>query len=62
MLAQGGDITADADVTTGAFQSAKASGNLNPNFQNAEVALSFVVSKGQVEVPQECQNAVFALF
>ena len=28
MLAQGGDITADADVTTGAFQSAKASGNL----------------------------------
>src|ERR1035437_1313432 len=62
VLAQGRDITADADVTTSAFQSAKAAGNFHPNFHHAEVALGLVVGKGQCEVPQECQNAFIAAF
>jgi hypothetical protein len=58
VLAQGRDVTADASVATGAFQSAKAAGNLQPDFYHAEVSLGFVVGKGPSQVPQKGENAI----
>ena len=60
VLAQSRDVAANASVATRAFQSAKAAGNLHPDFDPAQRALGFVVGKGQSQVPQEGENARIA--
>ena len=58
MLAQGEDITGDADVTAGALQSPKAAGGFPAHFNHAERSFAFIVGEGHFEMVQKGEDAV----
>jgi hypothetical protein len=59
VFAKGGDIAADAGVTTGARQGAKATGDLQPYFHHAEGPFGFVVGMRSGLHPKRTnQNAI----
>lgn len=62
LFAEGADVGTDTDMPSSAFQGAKAAGDLDARFHEAEIALGFIVGKGQFPSPQESQDQIVVSF